>query len=56
MAIKQGLLEQLRRSAPGPLADQTGSFKTSFAVLGGFALATSSLVPLLDREEPERRA
>ena len=40
----------------GHLADLTGSFKTSFAVLGGFTLATCALVPLLDREEPERRA
>jgi MFS family permease len=42
----------------GHLADLTGSFKTSFAVLGGFTLATCALVPLIDREEPEpvRRA
>ena len=39
----------------GHLADLTGSFKTSFAVLGGFTLATCALVPLLDREEPQRR-
>jgi MFS family permease len=37
----------------GHLADLTGSFKTSFAVLGGFTLATCALVPLLDREDPE---
>jgi MFS family permease len=39
----------------GHLADLTGSFKTSFAVLGGFALATCAVVPLIDREEPEPR-
>ena len=38
----------------GHLADLTGSFKTSFAVLGGFTLATCALVPLLDREDPAR--
>jgi len=38
----------------GHLADLTGSFKTSFAVLGGFTLATCALVPLIDREDPER--
>jgi nitrate/nitrite transporter NarK len=40
----------------GHLADVTGSFKTSFAVLGGFTLSTCALVPLIDREEPARRA
>lgn len=39
----------------GHLADLTGSFKTSFAVLGGFTLATCLAVPLLDREEPAPR-
>jgi nitrate/nitrite transporter NarK len=39
----------------GHLADLTGSFKTSFAVLGGFTLATCALVPLIDRENPEVR-
>jgi MFS family permease len=36
----------------GHLADLTGSFKTSFAVLGGFTLFTCLLVPLIDREDP----
>jgi MFS family permease len=36
----------------GHLADLTGSFKTSFAVLGGFTLSTCALVPLIDRAEP----
>lgn len=40
----------------GHLADLTGSFKTSFAVLGGFTLATCLAVPLLDREEPAPHA
>jgi MFS transporter, NNP family, nitrate/nitrite transporter len=40
----------------GHLADLTGSFKTSFIVLGGFTLATCAAVPLLDREEPAPRA
>jgi MFS family permease len=40
----------------GHLADLTGSFKTSFAVLGGFTLATCALVPLIDREDPAPRA
>jgi len=40
----------------GHLADLTGSFKTSFAVLGGFTLATCALVPLIDREDPTTRA
>ncbi len=40
----------------GHLADLTGSFKTSFAVLGGFSLATCVAVPLLDREDPAPRA
>jgi hypothetical protein len=40
----------------GHLADLTGSFKTSFAVLGGFTLATCALVPLIDREEPDQPA
>jgi len=42
--------------ARGHLADLTGSFKTSFAVLGGFTLATCALVPLIDREEPAPHA
>ena len=40
----------------GHLADLTGSFKTSFAVLGGFSLAACLAVPLLDREDPAPRA
>ncbi len=39
----------------GHLADLTGSFKTSFAVLGGFSLAACAAVPLLDREDPAPR-
>jgi cyanate permease len=38
----------------GHLADLTGSFKTSFAVLGGFTLVTCALVPFIDREDPVR--
>ena len=38
----------------GHLTDLTGSFKTSFAVLGGFTLATCAAVPLIDREDPPR--
>ncbi len=40
----------------GHLADLTGSFKTSFAVLAGFALVTCAVVPFIDREDPARRA
>jgi len=40
----------------GHLADLTGSFKTSFAVLGGFSLATCAIVPMIHREEPAPRA
>jgi MFS family permease len=40
----------------GHLADLTGSFRTSFAVLGGLTLASCAAVPFLDREEPEPRA
>jgi MFS family permease len=40
----------------GHLADLTGSFKTSFAVLGGFTLATCAAVPWLHREDPAPRA
>ena len=39
----------------GHLADLTGSFRTSFAVLGAFTLATCALVPLIDREDPAPR-
>ncbi len=40
----------------GHLADLTGSFKTSFAVLAGFSLVTCAAVPLIDREDPAPRA
>ena len=40
----------------GHLTDLTGSFKTSFAVLAGFALLTCVVVPLIDREDPARHA
>jgi MFS family permease len=40
----------------GHLADLTGSFKTSFAVLAGFSLLTCAIVPLIDREDPAPRA
>jgi MFS family permease len=36
----------------GHLTDLTGSFKTSFAVLGGFSLLTCAVVPLIHREDP----
>lgn len=36
----------------GHLTDLTGSFKTSFAALGGFSLFTCAVVPLIDREDP----
>jgi len=36
----------------GHLTDLTGSFRTSFAVLGGFTLATCAAVPLIDRHDP----
>jgi NNP family nitrate/nitrite transporter-like MFS transporter len=40
----------------GHLADLTGSFKTSFAVLAGFSLVMCGIVPLIDREDPAPRA
>jgi nitrate/nitrite transporter NarK len=40
----------------GHLADLTGSFKTSFAVLAGFSLAACAVVPFIDREDPAPRA
>jgi hypothetical protein len=40
----------------GHLTDLTGSFKTSFAALGGFSLVTCAVVPLIDREDPAPRA
>ena len=39
----------------GHLKDLTGSFKTSFAVLAGFALVTCAVVPLIHREDPVPR-
>jgi cyanate permease len=39
----------------GHLADLTGSFKTSFAVLAGFSLAACAVVPFIDREDPAPR-
>ena len=39
----------------GHLADLTGSFKTSFAVLAGFSLVMCGIVPLIDREDPAPR-
>jgi nitrate/nitrite transporter NarK len=39
----------------GHLKDLTGSFKTSFAVLAGFALVTCAVVPLIHREDPAPR-
>ena len=38
----------------GHLADLTGTFKTSFAVLGGFTLLACAVVPFIDREDPAR--
>ena len=40
----------------GHLADLTGTFKTSFAVLGGFTLLASAVVPFIDREDPLARS
>lgn len=42
--------------AGGHLADPAGAFKTSIAVLGGLKLAACTLVPPIDREEPEQPA
>jgi len=39
----------------GHLADISGSFRTSFMVLGGFSLAACALVPFIQREEPGPR-
>jgi MFS family permease len=36
----------------GRLADMTGTFKTSFIVLGGFSLLACAVIPLIDRDEP----
>jgi FSR family fosmidomycin resistance protein-like MFS transporter len=36
----------------GHLADLSGSFRTSFVVLGGFSLAVCAAVPLIDGHEP----
>ena len=40
----------------GHLADLTGTFKTSFAVLGGFTLLAGAIVPFIDREDPARHS
>jgi MFS family permease len=40
----------------GHLADLTGSFRTSFAVLAGFSLLTCAVVPFIHREDPATRA
>lgn len=40
----------------GHLADLTGTFRTSFAVLGVFSLVACAVVPLIDRDEPTTRA
>lgn len=40
----------------GHLADLTGTFKTSFAVLGGFTLLAAAIVPFIDREDPARHS
>lgn len=40
----------------GHLVDLTGTFKTSFASLGGFALLICAIVPLIHSEEPAARA
>jgi len=36
----------------GHLADLSGSFRTSFVVLGVFCLAMCAVIPLIDRDEP----
>jgi MFS family permease len=38
----------------GHLADLTGTFRASFAFLGGFALVVCAVIPFIDREEPQR--
>jgi nitrate/nitrite transporter NarK len=40
----------------GHLVDLTGTFKTSFALLGGFALLTCLMVPFVHTEDPAARA
>ncbi len=40
----------------GHLADLTGTFRASFAFLGGFALLVCAVIPLIDREEPHLSA
>ena len=37
----------------GHLVDLTGTFKASFAALGGFSLAVCAVVPFIHREEPQ---
>jgi MFS family permease len=39
----------------GHLADLTGTFRTSFAFLGSFALLVCGVIPFIDREEPSAR-
>jgi MFS family permease len=36
----------------GHLADLTGTFRASFAFIGGFALLVCAAIPLIDRDEP----
>jgi MFS family permease len=40
----------------GHLADLTGTFRASFAFLGGFALLACAVIPFIDREEPHHHA
>jgi len=40
----------------GHLADLTGTFRVSFAVLGGFALTVCAIIPLIDSAEPKTLA
>jgi MFS family permease len=40
----------------GHLADLTGTFRASFAFLGGFALLACAAIPFIDRDEPHLRA
>jgi hypothetical protein len=36
----------------GHLADLSGTFRTSFVVLGGFSLFVCAAVPFIDNDEP----
>ena len=40
----------------GHLADLTGTFRASFAFLGGFTLLACLVIPLIDRDEPQKPA